>query len=149
MPKPAALAPAAPAPVPLPKPALQIGDIFGQPGKRDWTPNEIVQKTSGLRGVAGALIAMPDGLLVAGQLPAGLSGETIAAFLPQMFGRMTQYTKELKFKETDNLTLIVENVPLQIYKTGNLYFAVLGRAGEILPQLQLKIIAAALGPQTR
>src|SRR4029434_6596944 len=62
----------------------EIGEIFGQPGRKNWTPSEMVQKTSELNGVAGSLIAMPDGLLVAGHLPPGLNAETIAAFLPQL-----------------------------------------------------------------
>src|SRR5206468_12577035 len=66
----ALLAPAAPAVagVPAPPPPEEIGEVFGQPGRKNWTPSEIVQRTSGLKGVAGALIAMQDGLLVAGHL---------------------------------------------------------------------------------
>lgn len=140
---------AAPAPASAPAPPREIGDVFGQPGRKNWAPSEIVQRTSALRGVAGALIAMQDGLLVAEHLPQGLHGETIAAFLPQMFTRMLQYTKELKFGEADNLTIIVENVPLKTFKVGGVYFAVLGRDGEPLPEPHLSIVAAQLGPQTK
>jgi len=108
-----------------------------------------VQKTSALRGVAGALIAMQDGLLVAGHLPPGLNAETIAAFLPQMHSRMTQYSKELKFGEANNLTLIMDDVPLKIFKTGGVFFTVLGRPGESLPESHLTIVAAQLGPQSK
>jgi predicted regulator of Ras-like GTPase activity (Roadblock/LC7/MglB family) len=109
----------------------------------------MVQKTSLLRGVAGALIAMQDGLLVADHLPPGLNGETIAAFLPQMFSRMLQYTKELKFGEANHLTIIVDNVPLKIFKVGGVFFTVLGRDGEPLPEPHLSIVAAQLGPQNK
>src|SRR5206468_4782903 len=126
-------APAAPAVAPVvataPLPPREIGEVFGQPGRKNWTPSEIVQKTSALRGVAGALIAMQDGLLVAGHLPPGLNAETIAAFLPQMHSRMTQYSKELKFGEANNLTLIVDDIPLKIFKNGGVFFTVLVRAG--------------------
>jgi len=133
----------------VPLPPREIGEVFGQPGRKNWTPSEIVQKTSALRGVAGALIAMQDGLLVAGHLPPGLNAETIAAFLPQMHSRMTQYSKELKFGEANNLTLIVDDVPLKIFKTGGVFFTVLGRPGESLPDPHLNIVAAQLGPQSK
>jgi len=141
--------PAAPAPAAAPPPPQEIGEVFGQPGRKNWTPSEIVEKTSALQGVAGALIAMQDGLLVAGHLPPGLNSETIAAFLPQMFSRVMQYNKELKFGEANNLTVIVDDVALKIVKTGGVFFTVLGRAGESLPEPQLSIVAAQLGPQNK
>ena len=82
-------------------------------------------------------------------LPPGLNAETIAAFLPQMHSRMTQYSKELKFGEANNLTLIVDDVPLKIFKTGGVFFTVLGRPGESLPEPHLTIVAAQLGPQNK
>ena len=145
----AAQAPVAPAVSVAPRPPQEIGEVFGQPGRRNWTPNEIVQKTSALKGVAGALVAMQDGLLVADHLPPGLNGETIAAFLPQMFTRVLQYGKELKFGEANNFTIIVDNVPLRIFKAGGVFFTVLGRAGESLPEPHLSIIAAQLGPHNK
>src|ERR1019366_5929827 len=42
------------------------------------TPNEIVSRAASLDGVAGALIALPDGLMVASRLRADLNGETLA-----------------------------------------------------------------------
>jgi len=145
--------PAAPATAPAVAaaslPPREIGEVFGQPGRKNWTPSEIVQRTTALRGVAGALIAMQDGLLVAGHLPPGLNAETIAAFLPQMHSRMAQYSKELKFGEANNLTLIMDDVPLKIFKTGGVFFTVLGRAGESLPEPHLNVVAAQLGPQNK
>jgi hypothetical protein len=87
--------------------------------------------------------------MVASHLPPGLNGETIAAFLPQMFSRVMQYSKELKFNEASSLTLIVENVPLKIFKAGGVFFTILGRAGESLPEPHLSIIAAQFGPQNK
>ncbi|PYM15389.1 MAG: hypothetical protein DME18_04410 [Verrucomicrobia bacterium] len=142
-------APVAPAIAAAPRLPQEIGEVFGQPGRKNWAPSEIVQKTAALKGVAGALIAMQDGLLVADHLPPGLNGETISAFLPQMFSRMLQYSKELKFGEANNLTIIVDNVPLKIFKAGGVFFTVLGRAGESLPEPHLSIVAAQLGPQNK
>jgi predicted regulator of Ras-like GTPase activity (Roadblock/LC7/MglB family) len=110
---------------------------------------ELVQRTATLPGVAGALIAMQDGLLVANQMPAGLNGETIAAFIPQMYSRIMQYCKELKFSEADSFAFIVDGVPMKIFKVGGVYFTVLGRAGEPLPDPHLGIIAGHLAPQNK
>jgi len=151
--------PAAPAPAAAPAPvlaptagmptALEIGEIFGQPGRKNWSPAEIVERSSGLNGVVGAIITMPDGLLVASHLPPGLNGEAIAAFLPQMFTRMMQYCKELKFGDATRLTIVVDGVPLKIVKVGGVFFAALGRAEDPLPEAQLNVIAAHLTPQSK
>jgi len=155
--------PRAPVPAPAPAPAApvaapaaaagpvpqEIGELFGQPGRKNWSPAEVVQKTSGLRGVAGAIMAMQDGLLVASHLPPGLNGEAIAAFLPQMFGRMMQYSKELKFGESNHLTVIINDVPLKIYKLGGVFFAAVGRAEEPLPDAHLNLVAAHLSPSSK
>lgn len=151
-PRPTAPAPTpAPTPVAAPAPAVptDIGEVFSQPGRKNWTPNEIVQRTSGLKGVSGALIAMQDGLMVASHLAPGLNAETIAAFIPQMYTRMMQYCKELKFNEANSLAFIVDNVPLKIFKVGGVYFMVLGRDQEPLPEVHLSIVAAQLSPQNK
>jgi predicted regulator of Ras-like GTPase activity (Roadblock/LC7/MglB family) len=152
-----AAAPAEAAPEPAPaspiaapaaaaaKPMLDYGEIFSQPDKKAWTLAEVTQGATALRGVAGALIATSDGLLIAGSWPAGAQTEAVAAFIPQMHSRMVQCTRELKLGEPGNFTLMIENVPLQIFKTGGNYLAVLGRAGENLPQPQLTALAMRLG----
>ena len=66
-----------------------------------------------------------------------------------MFSRVMQYSKELKFGEANNLTIVVDDIPLKIYKTGGVFFTVLGRAGESLPEPHLSIVAAQLGPQNK
>jgi len=35
-----------------------------------------------LNGVVGALVALPDGLTVASEIPSDLNADTLAAFLP-------------------------------------------------------------------
>jgi predicted regulator of Ras-like GTPase activity (Roadblock/LC7/MglB family) len=92
---------------------------------------------------------MQDGLLVAGQLPPGLSAETIAAFIPQMYTRMMQYCKELKFNDSNNITVLVDAAPLKIFKAGGVYLTVLGREGDLLPEPHLSIVAAHLEPQSK
>ena len=144
MPVAAAAAPVA-APAAAGEAPLSFGDVFGQPQKTEWTMQEIVELTSTLRGVAGALVTTVDGLPVAFHLPPNLSGNAMAAFIPQMYTRITQYTRDLKLGDAKHLTIFVENVPLQIFKTGSVYFTALGKANENLPKPQLTAIAAALG----
>lgn len=79
------------------------------------TPNEVVSRAAGLDGVAGALIALPDGLMVANRLPPEVNADTLAAFLPQIFGKVSQCTKELRMGELNNLNFTVGNVPWKIF----------------------------------
>ena len=108
------------------------------------TPNEIVSRTSSLDGVEGALIALPDGLLVASKLSNNLNADTLAAFLPQIFGKVSQTTKELRMGELNNLNFTVGNVPWKIFRVNAIFFAAFGRAGEALPTAQLAALAAEL-----
>lgn len=110
-------------------------------------PNELVAKTAQLTGVTGALLAMNDGLVVASQLPKPLKGETVAAFLPQIFGRLTQFAGELKLGDLSSVMLIMDNSPWIIFRTGKVYFAVVGKAGEALPLPQLTAIVADIKRQ--
>jgi predicted regulator of Ras-like GTPase activity (Roadblock/LC7/MglB family) len=108
------------------------------------TPNEIVSRAASLDGVAGALIALPDGLMVANQLPADLNGDTLAAFLPQIFGKVSACTKELRMGELNNLNFTVGNVPWKIFRVNAIFFAAFGRVGQPLPTSQLAALAAEL-----
>ena len=108
------------------------------------TPNEIVSKAATLDGVDGALIALPDGLLVASRIPTNMNADTIAAFLPQIFGRVSQCTRELRLGELNNLNFTVGNIPWKIFRVGSIYFAAFGRPGMPLPTAQLVGLAAEL-----
>jgi predicted regulator of Ras-like GTPase activity (Roadblock/LC7/MglB family) len=108
------------------------------------TPNEIVSRAAALDGVAGSLIALPDGLLVASRIPSDLNADTIAAFLPQIFGKVSQSTKELRMGELNNLNFTVGNVPWKIFRVNAIYFAAFGRAEEALPTAQLASLAGEL-----
>jgi predicted regulator of Ras-like GTPase activity (Roadblock/LC7/MglB family) len=108
------------------------------------TPNEVISRAAALDGVAGALIALPDGLMVASQLSPDLNGETLAAFLPQIFGKVSQCTKELRMGELNNLNFTVGNVPWKIFRVNAIFFAAFGIEGEPLPTAQLAELAGEL-----
>jgi predicted regulator of Ras-like GTPase activity (Roadblock/LC7/MglB family) len=108
------------------------------------TPNEVVTRAAAIEGIVGALIALPDGLMVASKLPGGVNGETLAAFLPHLYGKVTQCTQELRMGELNNLKFTVGNVPWKIYRVNALYFAAFGEAGKPLPGAPLHALAMEL-----
>lgn len=112
-------------------------------------PNEIVSRAAALDGVAGALIALPDGLLVASQIPGDFNPDTLAAFLPQIFSKVSQCTKELRMGDLNNLNFTVGNVPWKIFRVNAIYFAAFGRAGEAMPTANLAALAAELDHKPR
>jgi len=108
------------------------------------TPKEIVERAMDLPGVAGVLVALPDGLRVASQVPPEFNADTLAAFLPQIFDRVSQSTKELRMGALNNFNFTVGNVPWKIFRVNAVYFAAFGCAGEALPSAQLAALAAEL-----
>jgi hypothetical protein len=117
--------------------------------KRYATPNDIVNKAVSFDGVVGALVTLPDGLLVASHLPDGINGDSIAAFLPQVFGRMTQSAREFRMGELRDLQFTVGVTPWKIFRVGAIYFGVFGREGEPLPLPKLTELAAELDRKPR
>jgi predicted regulator of Ras-like GTPase activity (Roadblock/LC7/MglB family) len=108
------------------------------------TPQEIITRAMALPGVAGALVALPDGLKVASQIPSVLNADTLAAFLPQIYDRVSQSTKELRMGALNNFNFTVGNVPWNIFRVNAVYFAAFGCADEPLPTAQLAALAAEL-----
>jgi len=108
------------------------------------TPQEIITRAMALPGVAGTLVALPDGLKVASQIPSDLNADTLAAFLPQIYDRVSQCTRELRMGALNNFNFTVGNVPWKIFRVNAVFFAAFGRAGEPLPTAQLAALAAEL-----
>jgi len=73
-----------------------------------------------------------------------LNADTMAAFLPQIFDRVAQSTRELRMGALNNLRFTVGNVPWHIFRVNAVYFAAFGRAGESLPTVQLTSLAGEL-----
>jgi predicted regulator of Ras-like GTPase activity (Roadblock/LC7/MglB family) len=111
---------------------------------RHATPKEVVARAMALPGVVGALVALPDGLMVASHIPPELNADTLAAFLPQIFERVNQSTKELRMGALNNVHFTVGNVPWKIFRVNAVYFAAFGRAGQPLPTMQLATMAVEL-----
>jgi len=144
-PAPAVAAPVAAAPAAALAPEQNaLGELFGQPSRKEWTPQEIAQQIAALPGVSGSLLATDDGLLIAGQVPQPLKAETLAAFLPQIFGRMSSYSEEVKLGTLRAVTVSTDSAPCAMFKAGKLHLAVLGKPGQSLPEPMLLRIAAQL-----
>ncbi|MGA3180348.1 MAG: roadblock/LC7 domain-containing protein [Verrucomicrobiota bacterium] len=124
--------------------ASGLGEIFGQPGKMEWSPQDITRNICALKGVAGSVLAMSDGLLMAGQLPAPMRTETVAAFMPQIVGRVSQYAGEMQLGPVTGVLVAAGRGQCALYKAGKLYLAVLGHPGEALPEGMLGRIAAEI-----
>ena len=111
---------------------------------RGATPADIVSRATELPGVAGAVIALADGLKVASQIPADLNGDTLAAFIPQIFARVNQGSRELRMGDLNNLSFTVGKVPWKIFRVNAVYFAAFGRGNESLPGAPLAALAVEL-----
>ena len=123
-----------------------LAELFNAPGKTDWTPNELVKRTCDLPGVIGAVVALEEGLVVAQKLPDGLSADTFAAFMPQIFSRLDKYTGEMQLGDTTEVMVNTVGGPCLFFRRGKLFFATLGRTGGSLPA-GLHLVAAELASQ--
>jgi predicted regulator of Ras-like GTPase activity (Roadblock/LC7/MglB family) len=116
---------------------------------RQMQPKDVVEQALALPGVAGAVVALADGLRVAGQVPAEFNADTVAAFLPQIYERVNQSTRELRMGQLNNVSFTVGNVPWKIFRVNSIYFATFGRAGETFPKSQLARLAAGLDRKSK
>jgi len=134
-------APVSPAVAPLPQ---SLGELFGQPGKSTWSPTEVVNQLAALPGIAGAVVALQEGLVIAHKLPEPLKGEIFAAFLPQVFARLNQYSGEMKLGGVDEITIQTEAGPCHLFRRGQVFFAALGAAESAVPLHNLRLCAEAV-----
>jgi predicted regulator of Ras-like GTPase activity (Roadblock/LC7/MglB family) len=151
---PAELAPAAEAPTPVaavpaaaPAEPQTVGEFFNQPGKESWTPGEIVAALGDLPAVAGSVVALQEGLVIAHRMPEPFKGEVFAAFLPQIFARLNQYSSEMKLGAVNELTITADGAPCHLFRRGQVFFAVLGKADTAVSTAALRKCADALASQ--
>jgi predicted regulator of Ras-like GTPase activity (Roadblock/LC7/MglB family) len=130
------------------KPPVSDSEFLSKGGtdfkSRSAAPADIITRAMELPGVAGAVITLADGLKVASQVPAELNGDTLAAFIPQIFARVTQGSRELRMGDLNNLSFTVGGVPWKIFRVNAVYFAAFGRKNESLPGAPLAALAVEL-----
>jgi predicted regulator of Ras-like GTPase activity (Roadblock/LC7/MglB family) len=112
--------------------------------KQSSTPAEVLASAVKLEGVAGALVALSDGFKVASKLPPDMDGDALAAFLPHIFTKVNQATRELRMGDLNNLNFTVDNIPWKIFQVNQLFFAALGHAGQSMPTTELAALAHKL-----
>lgn len=123
---------------------------FKRPGaatetiRRRLSPNEVVSKAMAIKGVEGAMIVLHDGLMVTCELPPYLNSDTAAAFLPQIYERLSQCIDELHMGPLSHLRFNVGNVSWFVFRQKSVFFAVFSREGELPPEAQLAPLAAEL-----
>ena len=89
------------------------------------TLQEIVRLTSQIKGVAGCMLAMSDGVLLTGQVPAHLDQEAISVFAPQLFKKVGRYMKELRVGQITRLSVFTDQQPLSIFGAGDIFLVVI------------------------
>jgi predicted regulator of Ras-like GTPase activity (Roadblock/LC7/MglB family) len=112
------------------------------------SPVEAVARACELPGVVGAVVGLEEGLVIAQKLPAGFAADTVAAFMPQIFGRLQRYAAEMQMGEAMEITIQSTQGPCHIIRNGKIYLGVIGRAGEMLPD-GLGLISKQLASHTR
>jgi hypothetical protein len=116
---------------------------------RQMQPKDVVAHALALPGVAGAVVALADGLKVAGEVPPEFNADTVAAFLPQIFERVNQCTRELRMGSLNNVSFTVGNIPWKIFRVNSIYFATFGMADEAFPKAELAQLAAGLNRKSK
>jgi competence ComEA-like helix-hairpin-helix protein len=112
-------------PSPRGKVVRLVNHLLGAPQDRELTLQEIVRLTAQQPGVAGCIMATDDGMFVTGQLPASLDAQTISAFAPQLFRRVSRYVKELKVGQVRRFSLFTDEQPVSIFYAGKIYLVVI------------------------
>jgi predicted regulator of Ras-like GTPase activity (Roadblock/LC7/MglB family) len=70
------------------------------------------------------MLALADGLFLAGQLPAHLNQDTVSVFAPQLFKKVGRYARELKLGQITRFTIFTETQPISIFRAGDVYLVV-------------------------
>jgi len=95
------------------------------------------------------VVALADGLRVAGEVPPEFNADTVAAFLPQIYERVNQCTRELRMGTLNNVSFTVGEAPWKIFRVNSIYFAVFGRGDGQFPKFELAQLAAGLNRKSK
>ena len=126
-------APAAPAAEPAPEPTPVEAPAPAEATPAGKSPAQIIAEICQLPGVTGALLTMNDGLPVAKQLPANVNGDALSGFVPEIFNRTAQYSKESQLGEAATVEVQTGEHTLTIRKSGDAFIATLRTVGAELP----------------
>jgi competence protein ComEA len=102
-----------------------LNRLLGVEHNEELTLQEIVRLTSQLKGDAGCILAMTDGVFLTGELPPHLDRETISVFAPQLFRKVGRYMKELGAGQVTRLSVFTDQQPISILRAGEIFLIVL------------------------
>ena len=101
-----------------------LNRLLGVEHNEELSLQEVVRLTSQLKGVAGCILAMSDGVFLTGQLPPHLDQETISVFAPQLFRKVGRYMKELRAGQVTRLSVFTDQQPISILRAGDIFLIV-------------------------
>ncbi len=104
----------------------------------------MVNRLSEFSDIAGAVVALQEGLVIAHKLPEPFKGDIFAAFLPQIFARLNQYGGEMKLGGVNEISVLTEAGPCHIFRRGQVFFAALGKPGSTVSLHCLRLCADAV-----
>ncbi len=114
------------------------------------SPTEVVTLAAALDGVAGALVVLPDGLLVAARLSTEQNPDGLAAFAARALGRLNKCAEESLVGEISHLDFVTtKGVPWRIFRLQGVLLAAFGQAGGTLPTPQLATLAGEFDRKKR
>jgi competence ComEA-like helix-hairpin-helix protein len=105
-----------------------VNSLLGVPEDRDLSLREIVDLTCTLPGVEGCILALSDGLFLMGHLPQHIDQNTVSVFAPQIFKKISRYSRELNCGEVRRFTIFTDQHPMTIFHAGEVYLIVVHTA---------------------
>jgi predicted regulator of Ras-like GTPase activity (Roadblock/LC7/MglB family) len=116
--------------------------IHPPPARRD--PGDFVEEAARLPGVAGALLASEDGLLIAARFSPEISPDKLAAFLPSVLGKIHQLGLDLGLGVLREARFDWAGRWWSVARTGNLLLVVAAASGQPLPDQALRALREEL-----
>ena len=105
-------------------PRRGLNRLLGVEHNEELTLQEVVRLAGQLKGVAGCILAMSDGVFLTGELPPHLDQETISVFAPQLFRKVGRYMKELRAGHVTRLSVFTDQQPLSIFRAQDIFLIV-------------------------
>jgi len=105
------------------------------------SPTEVVTRASALEGVGGALVVLPEGLLVAAKVLTNQNPDALAAFLAGAWGRVSKSAEEAQVGELSQMEFTAQGIPWKIFRLHGVLFAAFGCVDGVLPIPELAAIA--------
>ena len=114
------------------------------------SPTEVVERAAALDGVAGTLVVLPEGLVVAARLSTDQNPDGLAAFAARALGRVNKCAEESFVGVISHLDVVTASgVPWRIFRLHGVLLAAFGQAGGTLPTPQLATLASEFDRKKR